>query len=378
MSRGHTSCSFDDPRRWFRLIVIALLATIVALVNVVTGGEVAGKSTVELLLKGQRIEGTPLAASSDVVFLLGRDGRLWDFHPDEATEYRKTAGDFRSYSANVMRGQLEAELGEAYEVSGTGHFLVAHPRGQKDYWADRFEDMYRSFVLYFSVRGFRLSQPPFPMVAIVWKTREDFQRYATREGSKAPNTLLGYYALTSNRVTLYDIGGGKNSAANWKLNMATVIHEAAHQSAYNTGIHNRLAPSPRWVAEGIGTMFEAPGVYDSRAYTNQSDRINRDRFMEFKEYRAKRRKPDSLVQLIASDRFFDSDVSAGYSEAWMFTFFLVETMPREYARYLAKTASRPAFTDYPSARRMKDFTDVFGSDFRMLDARFLRFVDGLK
>ncbi len=89
-------------------------------------------------------------------------------------------------------------------------------------------------------------------------------------------------------------------------------------------------------------------------------------------------KSDSLVQLISSDRFFDSDVSAGYSEAWTLTFFLVETMPREYGKYLAKTGSRPAFTNYSSAARVKDFTDVFGTDFRMLDARFLRFVDALK
>ncbi len=162
MFEGH-SCSWsDDPRRWIRFIVISLMAAIIALVNVVPGADVAGKANIELLLNGQRIEGTPLAASSDLVFFLGRDGRLWEFHPNEATEYHKTAGDFRSYSANVMRGQLEAEFGQAYEVSGTGHFLVAHPRGQKDYWVDRFEDMYRSFVLYFSVRGFRLSQPPFP------------------------------------------------------------------------------------------------------------------------------------------------------------------------------------------------------------------------
>jgi hypothetical protein len=82
--------------------------------------------------------------------------------------------------------------------------------------------------------------------------------------------------------------------------------------------------------------------------------------------------------LIASDRVFDRDVAAAYGEAWMLTFYLVETLPREYAQYLARTANRPAFTEYTSAARMADFTAVFGSDFRMLDARFLRFVDSLR
>jgi hypothetical protein len=358
------------------LSVVALVLSSMAARNL--HAEDPGKFTIELVLGGKRLEGTPLAWSEQRVFLLARDGRLWDFNPGAAQEFRKTAADFRPLTAPMLRGHLEAELGRAYEVSNTGHFVIAHPRGQKDQWADRFEEMYRSFVAYFSVRGFRLQQPPFPLVAIVWKSREDFMRYTVRDGGKPTPGLLGYYSLETNRVTLFDVGSGKTSAADWQQNFATVIHEAAHQTAFNTGIHNRFSPPPRWVAEGLGTMFEARGVNNSRAYTNQSDRINRERFQQFKEYRASRRQSDSLMQLIASDRAFDRDTAAGYSEAWMLTFYLVEQLPREYAQYLARTANRPGFTEYTSAARLADFTAVFGSDFRMLDARFLRFVDSLR
>jgi hypothetical protein len=337
-----------------------------------------GKFTIEALVRGSRIEGTPLAWSETVVILLGRDGRLLHFAPSEASNYRETASDFRPYPANMLRGELEAELGRAYEVSGTGHFLVAHPRGEKDYWAERFEEMYRSFVAYFSVRGFNLQQPPFPLVAVVWKNKEDFQRYAARDGQKPKEGLVGYYSNTTNRVSLYDTGNRQSNPAEWQHNLATVTHEAAHQTAFNTGIHNRFSPPPLWVAEGLGTLFEARGVNNSRAYTSQNDRINRERFEDFKRYRANGRNVDSLMQLVSSDRAFERDAGAAYAEAWMFTFFLIETQPREYAKYLARTANLPAFTDYPSAARLSDFTAAFGGDFRMLDARFLRFVDSLK
>jgi hypothetical protein len=339
--------------------------------------EEPGKFTVETLVRGVRLEGTPVAWSEQVVFLLGRDGRLWDFSPREAKDFRKTASDFRPFNSSMLRGQLETELGNSYEVTGTAHFVVAHPRGQRDDWAERFEEMYRSFVMYFSVRGFRLAQPPFPLVAIVFKTKQDFLRYTVKDSQKPSEGLLGYYSLSSNRVTLYDVGDGKTSTADWQRNFSTVVHEAAHQTAFNTGIHNRFAPLPRWVAEGLGTMFEARGVNNSRAYTSQADRINRERFDNFKQYRT-RRKADSLMQLVSSDRRFESDPMAAYAEAWMLTFFLAETLPREYAQYLSRTANRPAFSEYPSAARLSDFTAVFGADFRMLDARFLRFVDSLK
>jgi len=368
----------SSSQTWFKIVLFTLVVAFLVLAGVLARGEEPGKFTIESLVRGRRLEGTPLFWSEQQILLLGRDGRLWEFAPSEAQDYRKTAADFRPLTASVLRGQLENELGRAYEVSGTGHFLVAHPRGQKDHWAQRFEEMYRSFAAYFSVRGFQLQQPPFPLIAIVWKSKEDFQRYTARDGLKPTNDLLGYYSINTNRVTLFDVGDGRSNSADWQRNLSTVIHEAAHQTAFNTGIHNRFCPPPRWVAEGLGTLFEARGVNNSRAYTSQSDRINRERFEQFKQYRATRRKSDSLMQLIASDRVFDRDGAAAYSEAWTLTFFLVETQPREYARYLARTGSRPAFTEYPSAARLSDFTGVFGSDFRMLDARFLRFVDSLK
>jgi hypothetical protein len=343
-----------------------------------TQAEEPGKFTIDVLIRGMRLEGTPLAWSEQRVFLLARDGRLWDFAPDEAQDYRKSAAEFRPYTANMLRTRLESELGRSYEVTSTRHFLVAHARGQKEKWAERFEEMYRSFAAYFSVRGFRLQEPPFPLVAIVWRSREDFQRYTVRDGLKPTSDLLGYYSLDTNRVSLFDVGDGRANSADWQRNFSTVIHEAAHQTAFNTGIHNRFAPPPRWVAEGLGTLFEARGVNNSRAYTNQSDRINRERFEHFRQYRASSRKADSLMQLIGSDRAFDRDAMGAYAEAWMLTFYLVETLPREYAQYLARTASRPAFTEYTAAARLADFTAVFGSDFRMIEARFSRFVDSLR
>ena len=65
---------------------------------------------------------------------------------------------------------------------------------------------------------------------------------------------------------------------------------------------------------------------------------------------------------------------AAYAEAWALTFFLVETEPQKYMEILKRTASRPPFQEYTPTQRTADFTAVFGSDWRMLEARFLRFM----
>jgi hypothetical protein len=56
----------------------------------------------------------------------------------------------------------------------------------------------------------------------------------------------------------------------------------------------------------------------------------------------------------------------------------METSPKKYIELLSKSAARPAFADYPSPQRLKDFTDIFGTDLALLDARMQRFMAGLK
>ena len=336
------------------------------------------KWTITTQLRGRTIEGMPLNWSGDKVYLLGRDGHLWDFRPDEARDYRKTASSFRGYSPAELRAVLQRELGQHLDVTGTGHYLVAHPRNQGAEWAQRFEELYRSFVHYFSVRGLRPKEPQFPLVAIVWAKPEDLYRYAAAEGLPVGRGTLGYYSAVTNRVALYDYTAEAGRTGGWKQNAATIIHEATHQMAFNTGVHNRLALPPRWLAEGLGTLYEAPGVWNPHNYPARGDRINRGRLTQFREFANSGRPAAWFLQLVASDQPFRTSVGAAYAESWALTFFLSETEPAKYGQYLAKTAKRPAFESYSTAQRMADFTAIFGKDFRMMDANLLRFIAGLE
>ncbi len=332
---------------------------------------------VELTLKGRKLEGVPLSWNDQEVHLLGRDGRLWQFDPEQASDFRKTSAHFRGYSPSEFRAALLRELGGGYEVSGTGHYLIAHPRDQRDKWAERFENLYRSFVHYFAVRGFEPSTPPFPLVGVVCGNRAEFARQSAAQGDAAPNGVLGYYDIDSNRIVLYDMGG-KADSADWQKNAAVLIHEATHQTAFNTGVHSRYCPPPMWLAEGLAMLFEAPGVYDSRGHTRPGDRANRDRLKAFQQGVMPRHRPEMLASIVASDDLFRVNPAAAYAEAWAITFFLVETEPRKYVEYLKRTAARQPFQECTAAERTSDFTAVFGADWRMLEARFLRFMSGVK
>jgi hypothetical protein len=331
---------------------------------------------IETLVRGTALEGAPLSWSDQRVVLLGRDGQLWDFSPDDAENYRKSTSYFVPYTQQEMQQRLELEFHNGMEVTPTSHYLVVHPTGREE-WAKRIEQMYREFIHNFGVRGISTHQPELPLVAIVFPGEETFINYATREGGRLTSGALGYYSPKTNRIALFDFGDGRPKA-DWRRNAGAMIHEMAHQVAFNTGVHNRYGVTPTWLAEGLGTMFEAPGVWAPQDYPNLADRINRGRLAQYKQIAVSRHKPTTIQSLVAADRPFQQDVAASYAESWALTFYLAETQPRAFADYLKKTASRPDFAAYSPAERTADFAAAFGDDWRMLDARIARFIDGLR
>lgn len=335
----------------------------------------AAPSEIEVTLGKQRLLGRPLAWTPERIFLLSRDGHLWDFAPSDAANYRQSPDQFRSLTKNELRAQLQREFGEGFEVMSTGNYLVVHPAGAENQWAGRFENLYRSFLHYFTARGFRPQTPIFPLVAVVMPNQQDFLRYAAAQGEQVSPQVLGYYSPRSNRILMYDSTAGQGG--DWTQNAETLIHEAAHQTAFNTGVHSRWSMPPRWVAEGLGTMFEARGVYDAPHHTSQADRLNRGRLESFQRYQERRQK-GALAALVGSDRMFAADPEGAYAEAWALTFFLAETEPRKYFSYLAKTGSHTPFTEVRGPERLKDFTSVFGEQLDLLEAKMLRFVGELK
>ena len=324
---------------------------------------------------GETFEGRPLAWTDYEMHLLGRDGRLHAFNPQEAKDAKKTSPNFVGYSVPEMKRDLYRDFGDALDITATQHYIVVHPRGRGE-WARRFEELYRSFLAYFRVRGFQLEEPKFPLVAIAYRNRDDYNRAASAFGDSLPANTLGHYDNLSNRVQLFDVTAG-NPNGDWSANADTIIHEATHQTAFNVGIHNRFADQPAWLVEGLATMFEARGVWNSQSFHSLRDRINEGRLTDFRAG-LKERKPGTLGNLVASDQLFKTNVTAAYAESWALMLFLCETRPRQLAEYVQKVAARPDFSSYFAAQRVADFAECFGSDFKQLEANFLNWMSEIK
>lgn len=322
--------------------------------------------------------GKPISWNGDELLMLRRDGRVSTLSVKSEKGYSKVADGFRPYTVAEVSARLRKEFGSGYQVSATQNFVVVHPRGDYSVWALPFQRLYERFKLYFTSRGFQLQQPKFPMVAVVLKSRLDFDRFL-KAYHEYDRNLLGYYSKVSNRIITYDQSEGKGTrGSGWFFNADTIIHEATHQTAFNTGVHSRYAVNSRWVSEGLAMMFESPGVNNSIRYHRQSDRINRDRLIALKHYYGKDQIKGKVSSMVLRDDIFRSNPQMAYALAWGMTFFLSEKMPRQYQLFLRNDARRSDFRNHGASQRAAAFAKAFGSDIKSLEKRMKSFFSNLK
>jgi hypothetical protein len=333
------------------------------------------------------IPGRVLVEAEDGGLLLqGQDGRLWTIDKPELVS-REAAGEpFRPISAAVLGKQLQAGLGAKFEVVVTKHYVIC-TSASREYarWCGAlFERLYTSFHNYWKQRGMKLSEPEFPLVALVFAGEKEFAAFATKDAGADAATAKGYFSIGTNQMVMYDLTAGAKGNITAILeaapyNIATVIHEATHQIAFNSGMHVRYADNPLWLVEGMAMYFETPDLTSKSGWKTVGV-INDLRLGQFQEFAAERRKPDSLTTLVASDaRFNDPDqMSDAYAEAWALTHFLIRTKKDAYVKYLTKLAAKPRLVWNSPEERLAEFRTAFGDDFGQLNSDLLKHLKKLR
>ncbi|MDB4458606.1 DUF1570 domain-containing protein [bacterium] len=333
--------------------------------------------TIEVPYKQKTYLGRPLAWDGREMMLLRRDGKVSLLPVKTDRDYSTVSSDFKPYSASEMRRRLQVEFGNKYDVSLTHDFVVVHPPGSPQVWATPFQQLYARFQAYFSTRGFNLQDPEFPMVAVVLRTRGEFDRMLRAFHDYDPS-ILGYYSPKSNRIITYDQTEGRSKDKLWLFNAGTILHEATHQTAFNTGLHSRFGPVVRWESEGLAMLFEARGVNNSQNFPRQEDRIHASRLAQLKKLYREGKVRGKMAELVVSDDLFRTDAQAAYAISWGMTFYFSEAIPSDYKQFLKNDAARTDFSSYSKKQRSADFAKAFGSNLKELESRMQRFYQELK
>lgn len=333
-----------------------------------------------------------IEAQDGGILVLGQDGRLWPVDKPQLVSREEANQPFRALSSAALGKQLQADLGAGFDVVITKHYVICSSADRQyvQWCGALFERLYLSFYNFWKQRGVKLSEPEFPLVAIIFPTQKEFAAFATKDAGPDVATALSYYSIDSNRMVLYDLtaadagGAGEKADINKRLaavpyNIATVIHEATHQIAFNSGMHVRKADNPLWLVEGMAMYFETPDL-SSKTGWKTAGAVNDERLRQFRDFLGRSRKPDSLETLISTDeRFNDADqMPDAYGEAWALSQFLIRTKKEAYVKYLNTLAAKPPLVLDTPEERIAEFRAAFGDDLKQLDAEMLKQVKRLK
>lgn len=378
--------------------VLSALAAFVALCLAWTASTVA-MDVVSFRHDGRVIEvvgRVEVEAQDGGLLVLGRDGVLWTVEPDKLIEHTKDDRPFEPLSRDELAKQVLAKLPQGFKVHNTTHYMICYDTSAAyaQWCGSLFERLYLAFTNFWTRRGFELKKPEFPLVAVVFADRESYLKYSRPELGEAGESIIGYFSLLTNRMTMYDLTGVEARGTAGRVRtaaqinqvlsqpdamrtVATIVHEATHQIAFNCGLHRRLSDCPLWFSEGIAVYFETPDLSSARGW-NGIGAINQPRLERFQKYVGSR-PTDSLYTLIADDRRF-RDPKQGpdaYAEAWALTYFLLKQRPKQYVAYLAALAEKgPLVNDEPK-ERLEEFRKAFG-EMAPLETEFLRYMSRLR
>ncbi len=329
--------------------------------------------------------------------LLDCDGKLTVVAPSELKRIEELDEPLSITSPKDLGQKVLSLMPAGSKCIVTEHFVVCYNTSEvyARWNANLYDRLYKGFHRYWRERGVELSAPRFPMVALVFATQADYIEYATHDFKGAENTL-GYYHQTTNRLASFDLTGVAGmvpqgmsmqreelitqvfSRPEAERTVATIVHEACHQIAFNCGLQIRLGDNPLWLSEGIATFFESPDFSSSTGWGG-TGKINYHNFNNLGKY-FKNRPSNSLEQLLVNDNRLRSPetLTDAYAEAWGLTYFLIKSKPKQFAKYLALLRGRSPGMQSDAKQRLDDFRDCFGDDLGKLDLEFKRFLNKIR
>jgi hypothetical protein len=327
------------------------------------------------------------------VLLLTSDGRLWPIPKEEIAARQSNEKLFQALDRDAHAKQLLTTLPKGFRQFKTKHYTILYNTspGYAQWVGALYERLYAGFYSYWPKKGAELREPEFPLVAIVFDTRRGYEEYSRAELGATTATIMGYYSLQSNLVTMYDLTGLEDlkfvgdrnsqvrisqvlSQPNAERNVATIVHEATHQLAFNSGLQQRFTDTPFWVSEGLAVFFETPDLDNNRGWQSIGA-VNRYNLINFRKY-LRNRQPGALAALLAEDKRFrdPATMADAYAEAWALNYYLIRTQGETYTKYLKLLADQTPLVMQEPAERQEQFVKLFGGDLEKLESDFLRYM----
>jgi hypothetical protein len=305
------------------------------------------------------------------------------------------------FSCSKAKAQISCEMtniedqalcqsgsGQAYKVLNTDHFsLIYSPEITEDEKiATLLELAYYHFQSFFCDCNFMPEKPHEKLEWIAFTDKDAFNLYAFGTENQDLSRLNGYYSVKTNTVAVVS----PEKISKWQIHsensynlniiacppdaetgLAKIVHEAAHQLSFNTGLQKRKVMYPFWVSEGLATYFEQ-SMFSEYFKTSRYASIRKKGLITI--YKQKKLIP--LNEFISMSSLNETVPAVNaYAQAWGLFQFLIENNRNSLKKYLASLYKRePGWRDEQTLSN--EFIKSFGSP-EELNTHWMMFLEQL-
>jgi len=347
-------------------------------------------------------EGRVILEAPDGFAFETRDGRYFVITPANVVARSSDETPFESYTKTEMLERFKEEFpqAEGYNyLDMYDPFIVVYTtsRAFANWYGTLLEKLHDQYVSHWKRLGMELTTPEFPLVVIVFSSEERFRQYAKQDGVALSKEQCAYYHKLTNRIAVYDMseqqarqeGNQKRATTvdiqrflaqpNASNNIMTVMHEAAHQVGFNTGMLPRFAPIPVWLCEGLAVFHEVPNPNRStriREAWTLGPHVNSYRLVQLRRYLNKPQQESPIRKMIKNDDLFRRTETAldNYAIAWGLIYYLVKKRPKELTTYLEIMQKKIPESEDSDEIRIKEFESCFGDDWEKIHKEFFEFL----
>ena len=342
----------------------------------------------------QTLTGELVATDSTMgQLILDADGELTVIAPNALKRMEELSTPLIPTPAKELAAKVLTLMPKGSRFIATEHFVVCYNTSEvyARWNSELYERLYKGFYRFWKEKGVELTPPRFPLVALVFESKADYIEYASKEFTGAQNTI-GYYHQSTNRLASCDLTGIQGmlppkaqilrtelinqivSRPEAERTIATIVHEACHQIAFNSGLQVRLGDNPLWLSEGLATFFETPDLASQNGWGGVG-KLNKHNYTNLANYLPKRSNDSLELLLLDDNRLRNGEtMTSSYAEAWGITFYLLKSKPKDFAKYLNSIREKPPGSRSSPKERIELFRECFGEDLRKIDRDFIRLM----
>ena len=321
-----------------------------------------------------------------------RNGRIHTITPAMLLQRTSEELAFTRMDTRELSASLLETMGTEFSITTTDHYVICSNTSKEytQFCGKLLDQVYAEFFKFFAgeSRPF-VKEPSAPLPVIVFSSSEQLKQFASRQHPDVSfDDTPGYYSVRDNQILIMDLSGESAQATASSIRrkllgvprqVSTVVHEAVHQLAFNSGLQVRMADNPVWLSEGLAMWFEPTSNRSALLWSRpgQVNPVHQPLFMSFVH---QNRLSLPLQELLASDKPFQNadTLAVAYSESWAITAWMIRQQPEAMDKMLKALSERKPLQSVTPDQRITEFQQVFGKDLDEIERSMIPFIKRMR